>query len=238
VSLPTSNFRVRPGLVVRLLLVIILFPVAVYGVLLVLQTYSAWQAARTLRRLDALRLGDPADEFDRAVRACRWDGDTHLLVPMTYRLDWYGPLWNHVAPRAANRISDLLNLLQLRYWRLTASAKIENRQISGLSVGLVVFNREEALGGGWRLVSHVPEVYLRRTPNKNVATFVRQFSITALTVVGEGYDVVTTTQSSSEDLNARNINSACLLPFRRCRTPLELLPRVEPLLEKQNLAGR
>lgn len=51
-----------------------------------------------------------------------------------------------------------------------------------------------------------------------------------------GYSVTITPQSSPEDIEAGKIDSSCLLPFRRCRTPLELLPNLSPLLEKQKLA--
>jgi len=119
---------------------------------------------------------------------------------------------------------------------LRVSAKVENGRIAGLATGLLIFNREEALGGGWKLTSRVPEVYLRRTADKDVPTFLRSFNITSSTVVGTGYEAVTTPRSSANDLNARGMNYACLLPFHRCRTPLNLMPNVAPLLEKQKLA--
>jgi len=238
VSLPTSKFRVRLGFVLRLLLIPVLFLVTLYGVLLALQTYSAWEAARALDKLQRLQLGDPAAAFTAAVSGWRSDRDEYYwLQPIIWRADWDGWLYNHISPRTAEWVRHLSVLLELRFWRLQASPRFENGRITYVSTTLLVFNREESVGGGWELMSSVPERYLRATPGLNMPSFVAWFHITS-NPGGYGYRVIVTPRSSPGDVNARQIKCTCLLPFRHCRTPLELLPNLSPLLEKQNLVMR
>jgi hypothetical protein len=219
-------------------LVLILLPIALYGFLLVLQTYSAWQATRALDKLQRLHLGDPTVALTAVVSTWKSDRDEYFwLEPISYRADWLGWLYNHISPRAAERVADLAVLLSLRYWRLSVSPRFESGRIASLSTILLVFNREESVGGGWELVPNVPQRYLRATTDSNMPTFVAWFHITS-NPGGYGYQVITTPRSSADDLNARKLDSSCLLPFRRCRTPFELLPNVAPLLEKQKLASR
>lgn len=234
--LPTNQIQVRPGFILRVLLGLILFPASLYGLLLILQGYSAWQAASTLDKLQSLRLGDPAAAFTDAVSTWQSDGDRHFsLLPIPYRADWYGWLYNHISSRSAERVSHLSNFLRLRNWRLHTSAEFESGRIASLSATLLLFNPEESVGGGWTLAPSMNEPFIPPATDPNTPTFVNWFHITS-SVEGYGYRVSTTPRSSADDLKARHIDCACLLPFHRCRTPLQLLPNVTPLLEKQKLA--
>jgi len=226
----------RPGFVVRLLLVPVLFLVALYGVLLALQTYSAWQAARALDKLERLQLGDCATAFTAVVSGWNSDKDEYFwLEPIIWRADWDGWLYNHISPRTAERVGHLSVLLGLRYWRLSATPRFESGRVAVLSAELFVSNREESIGGAWEFMPYVPERYLRATPGLNMPTFVAPFAIDS-NPGGYGYRVILTPRSSPGDVSARQMKCTCLLPFYRCRTPLELLPHVAPLLDRQNLA--
>lgn len=217
-------------------IVVIALPVVIYICLVTLQMYSAWQAAGALDKLQRLRLGDPAAAFTNVVSKWKSDrGEYFWLEPIPYRADWYGWLWNHISPRTAGRVADISVLFRLRYWRLSASPRFEGGQIASVSTTLVVFNREESVGGGWTLAPSMDEPYFPPTIDRDIPTFVHWFHITS-TVGGYGYRVITTPRSSADDLNAREMNYACLLPFRHCGTPFELLPNVAPLIEKQKLA--
>jgi len=230
-----SQFRVRSGFVVRALLVLIIVPTALYGFLLILQAYSAWQATRTLDRLEALRLGDPAADFDRAVRSCRAEFGTRTLTAGAYRFDWiYSKLWN-LAPPLSEGLYDALDLGGLHYWRLNAADTVQDGRIADLSVGLMDVGRGETFGAQWRIASTIPERCLRRFQNKNTSTCVSPFAITN-NPGGEGYQFFLTDQSSERDLNSRIVNRSCLFPLHSCRSISEFLPRASGLIQEQNVS--
>jgi hypothetical protein len=236
---PTNQSRVR-RFIFRALLILILLPFALYGVLLALQTYSAWQAARTLDRLEALRLGDPASDFDKAVRSCKWEFGTHTLTAGAYRFDLvWTKLWN-VAPSMAESLRYALDLAGLHYWRLNAADSVQEGRIVGLSLGLMAVgrgetNRGETFGASWRMASAIPERCLRHLSNKGSPTCVSSFAIDS-DPGGVGYHFFLTDRSSARDLSARSPNRSCLFPFHSCKSIFEVLPKAHGLITEQNVS--
>lgn len=231
----TSGIRVRRVFVARLLLVLILLPTAPYGFLLILQTYSAWQARRTLDRLEALRLGDPAADFDRAVRSCKAEYGTRSLTAGAYRFALLvDKLWN-LAPSIAEGVYDALNFGGLHYWRLNAADTVKDGRIVGLSVGLMAVGRGETFGAQWRIASTIPDRCLRGFQDKNASTCVSPFAISS-NPGGEGYRFFLTDRSSKRDLEARIVNRSCLFPFHSCKSIFEFLPRANRLIQEQNVS--
>jgi len=63
--------------------VLVGIPLALYLFLFALQAYSVWQASRMLDRLEALRIGDPAQECDRALDGTAPENGTHTIAAGT-----------------------------------------------------------------------------------------------------------------------------------------------------------
>ncbi len=218
-----------------LLIAILAVPAVFYLSLLTLQTYSAWQATRTLDRLEALRLGDPAAAFDRAVRSCKAEYGTHSLTAGAYRFDpLFDKLWN-LAPPVAESLNHVLNLGGLHYWRLNAADSVQDGRIVVLSVGLMAVGGEGTFGVGWRITPAIPERCLRRLPDKSIPTCVSSFAIDS-DPGGEGYQFYLTDRSSIRDLNARIANRSCLFPLHSCKGVFELLPKASGLVREQNVS--
>jgi hypothetical protein len=213
--------------------VIIALPLVLYLFLLTLQVYSAWEASRTIDRLEALRLGASPANFDNAVRLCKSEYGTYSLTAGGYRWSsFYDRLWN-ISPMLANGLSDFLNLAGLRYWRLNAVDAVENGQIRSLSMGLIAQGRKATLGAGWRMAPTIPEVLLRHVANKSIVSYAHWFAIDA-NPGGEGYTIDYTQQSPARDLAARTINRSCLMPFHDCNTLYELLPNLHEFLQEHD----
>lgn len=216
---------------------LVAFPAALYVVMLALQIYSAWEASRTLDRLEALRIGDPAADFDKAVRSCREQYDTHVLISGSWSALRYFPskVWD-VSLGDGFRTS--LNRAGLRYWELRASDKVSDGRIRSLSVEVLDFGYPMSVGAGWRIATDLPEFCVEHVTKSDAPTCVNWFAIDAIPG-GEGYHVNLTDRSSAQDLSARVVNRRCLYPFGHCSSVFQLLPNLHPLLQKQqNLAGR
>ncbi len=216
--------------------VLVGIPVVLYVFLFTLQAYSVWQASRTLDRLEALRVGDPAQDCDRAISTAPIQFGAHTLTAGAYR---FTGLWNFlwkVSPRLAYELQDFTSQVGLRYWRLNASCGVHDGRISSLSTGLMVMGRYEMLGGGWRFASSIPDSYFGRQPDKNLATGIRFFAIDS-PPNGEGVEIFATTRSSQADVAARRINQECLLSFRGCESLCQLLPHAAPIFEERHLTS-
>ena len=118
-----------------------------------------------------LRIGDPAGACDEALEHLRPEGGTHTVSAGAYRFvrltEW---LWK-AAPRLADRGIALADL-QVCERGSSGDCDVKDGNVSSVSVGIMVDGREEVLGGGWRLASAIPDLLLRREPDKTVATVV------------------------------------------------------------------
>ena len=226
----------RTKLLVLAAVLLLGIPVVLYLFLFTLQAYSVWQASRTLDRLEALRIGDPAEKCDKALEHLQPEDGTHTMGAGAYRFvrltEWAG----RVAPRLAYKGVALADHAGLRTWKLRANCGKKDGHVSGATAGLMVDGREEVLGGGWRLVSAIPDDLLRHEPDKSVATVIRFAAIDG-PPNGENIVIHTTIRSSPADLAARRINPRCLLSFRGCESLCQLLPQAAPILEARDLTS-
>lgn len=211
-------------------------PVVLYAFLFALQAYSTWQASRTLDRLEALRIGDPARECDRALEGSVPEYGTHTIAAGAYRFVRLTQWAVKVEPRLAEKGIALADRAGLRSWKLRTGCGIKDGHISGVAAGLMVDGREEILGAGWRLVSAIPDDLLTREPDKSVATSIHFAAIDG-PPNGEDVEIFATMRSSPADLAARRINPSCLLSFRGCESLCQLLPHATPILEARDLTS-
>jgi hypothetical protein len=215
-------------------LVLVGIPVALYAFLFALQAYSVWQASRTLDKLEALRLGDSAQDCDRALKHLRLEDGMHTMATGGYRferpLSW---IWK---TRLAYKDIPLADRAGLRSWKLWAGCGTKDGRVSSVTAMLIVNGKEEALGAGWWLTSVIPDFEPRHEPDRNVATHVGSFSIDG-SPNGAGVKIYTTARSSSAGLAARRVNRSCLLSFRGCESFCQLLPQAVPLFEEGNLTS-
>ena len=214
--------------------VLVGLPVGLYAFLFALQAYSAWQASRTLDRLEALRLGDPPENCDRALEHLQPEDGTHTMAagPAYDFMRFTEWAWK-VEPRLAYKVLSLADRAGLRSWKLGAGCGIKDGRVSGVTAGLMVAGHYEMLGAGWRLASAIPDPLLKHDPDKSVATSVR-FSAIDGPPNGEYVEIHATARSSPANLAARRINRRCLLSFRGCESLCQLLPNATPLLEARD----
>lgn len=209
-------------------------PVSLYAFLFALQAYSVWQAARTLDRLDALRIGDPARECDRALESSAPEYATHTIAAGAYRFVRLTQWAVKIEPRLADKGIALADRAGLRSWKLWTGCGIKDGHVSGVAAGLMVDGREEILGAGWQLVSAIPDDLLRHELDKSVATSIHFAAIDG-PPNGEYVEILATMRSSPADLAARRINQGCLLSFHGCESLCQLLPQAKPIFEERNL---
>jgi hypothetical protein len=95
---------------------------ALYLVLVSMQTYSRWQAGRILNSLESLRVGDSSADFEKAVQGCQMvktsSGNSYVLSAGAFR--WQG-LWKLVWKLPDNWVyglGQLANRTGIRYWYL------------------------------------------------------------------------------------------------------------------------
>ena len=211
-------------------------PVGLYVFLFTLQAYSVWQASRTLDRLEALRIGEPAQDCERALAHIERKDGTRTMAAGAYRFIWLTEWAWKVEPLLADKGIALADRAGLRTWKLSANCSIRDGRVFGVAAGLVVDGHEEVLGGGWRLISAIPDDLLRHEANKSVATSVHFAAIDG-PPNGEDVEIYATTRSSPADLAARRINRRCLLSFRGCESPCELLPNAMPMFDARHLTS-
>ena len=212
-------------------IVLVCIPVALYAFLFALQAYSVWQASRTLDRLEALRIGDPAEDFDKAVRLCKSGYGVYGLTAGAYRPKY---LWDHIyklPQELADQVPLLASRVGLRWWDLTTSATFQEGKIATVSTRLWVVGRYEMLGAHWQIASTVPSSELLDA-SKDIPTYMRWFHITSMPS-GEGFKIDATARTSEKELSARRINRTCLISSRGCDGLCEMLPDAVPVLEKQ-----
>ncbi len=212
--------------------------IASYFFLLVMEAYSARAASKMLDRLESLRTGDSATQFQQAVRGCGIEktGDDSMCIvtagafrfPLPWKLFWKLPNeWPY-------RATAFLDRAGLRYWRLVADASVHDGRIQQLSVHLFIVGRYESLGAQWAISDHIPERYMKfmKLPNDE-RTYMGWFHITSIPS-GEGFTIHATADSTAKELRARRINRECLFSFRGCDGLCELLPDAIPVLNDRN----
>jgi len=226
----------RRKLLVLAAIVLVGIPFGLYVFLFALQAYSVWQASRTLDKLEALRLGDPAENCDRALEHLQPEGDAHVMVGGPYRFARLAEWSLEAAPLLAYKGRALADRVGLRTWKLRANCGTKDGFVSGVTAGVMVDGRQEVLGGGWRLGSAIPDYLLRHEPDQTVATSIR-FSAIGGPPNGEFVEIVATTRSSAADLSGRYVNPRCLLSFRGCESLCQLLPHAGAIFEERNLTS-
>lgn len=215
---------------------IIGIPATLYLSLLTLQAYSAWQASRTLDRLQSLRLGDSAQACDKALQGSEAEDGTHTIAGGAYRFVRFTEWAWKVEPRLAYKGIALADRAALRSWKLWANCGVKDGHIAGVGAMLMVDGGQEVLGAGWRLTPAFADIELRHEPDKSVATSVR-FSAIDGPPNGEAVEIHVTPRSSPTDLAARRINERCLLSFRGCESLCQLLPNATPTFEARDLTS-
>jgi hypothetical protein len=123
---------------------------AFYLILLGEERYSAWQASKMLDDLEAIRIGDPATNFERAARGCKIErtNSSRACIVTSGAFRWASPwvlMWK--LPGAwAFKLSKWLDRAGLRYWKLDASSTVQDGRLQSVSVRLSVDGRYEELG--------------------------------------------------------------------------------------------
>ena len=219
--------------------VIVLFgSVAVlYLFLLADQAYLARECSRILDRLELLRVGDAAENFDRSVEACRVEntnsGRMCILTASPFRFGVVARLVSALPGDGAYKVSRLLDRAALRYWRFVAQDSVRNGRIEGLSVGLFVVGSYETLGARWGISESLPALYAKLELSADQQrTYMGWFNITSIPG-GEGFTIHVTPASTERELHARRINRRCLLTFRGCDGLCEILPDAVPVLRER-----
>lgn len=210
-----------------------------YLFLLVMEAYSARQASKMLDRLESLRMGDSATQFEQAVRGCgiEKNGADSMCIETAgafrFPLPW--KLFGKLPNDWPYRVTDFLDGTGLRYWRLVADASIHEERIQQLSVHLFVVGRYESLGAHWAISGHIPEQYVKflKLSGDEQRTYMQWFNITSIPG-GEGFSIYATADSTAKELRARHINRECLFSFRGCEGLCELLPDAIPVLNDRN----
>jgi hypothetical protein len=217
-------------------LAVVLLIIFAYLSLLALEAYSARRAANMLDKLELLRMGDPAEDFGRAVRGCKViKNDSEYLCVATSGAFWLTEPWVLLAKllpdKWSYRLSEYLNRAGLRYWRLAVSASVQQGRIERLSVRFFVNGRYEQLGADWALVPELSQFIResRRLSADQLRTYLGWFHIMSVPS-GEGFKVLATKTSTERELRARRINRKCLFSFRGCDGLCELLPDAVPVL--------
>lgn len=217
---------------------IVLGTVALYGVLLGMQIYSARQASQLLDQVEAIRTGAPYADFERAIRDCRFEhtasSDACELRAGAYRFDRLWALVWKLPDEWSKRILRLSSRAGLRYWRLNVLASRENDRVRTVSLGLFVVGRYEALGTGWLLADTIRPGYQPFTKTADDRrTYLHWYHITSVPS-GEGFSISATPNSTDRELLARRINRKCFTSFRGCDGLCELLPNAGRILKERN----
>src|SRR6266851_545534 len=230
--------RSRKGrIVVSVAAVLVAIVSLAYLLLLTEERYSALQASRMLDRLEALRMGDPAADFERAVTGCKVERtDSEYACELISGAYSHETLWKviwQLPESQAYQLSRLLDRAGLRAWRLTASSSIQQGHIQSVSAFLLVVGRYETLGARWRIAQQIPSDYLQADlPSYERRTLFHWFHITSLPP-GQGFTVDATADSTEKELRARRINRRCLFSFRGCDGLCEILPDAVPVLKER-----
>ena len=210
-----------------------------YLILLAEQRYSAWQASKMLDDLEAIRIGDPAANFERAARGCKIEKTdaSCICVVSAGAFRWATP-WILISKLPYDwtfKLRELLDRAGLSYWRLSAYSTLQDGRIQSVSAGFYVDGRYEMLGASWAISEHVPPRYgLRIMSPDQQRTYLGWYHITSIPRSGEGFRVHATPTSTEMELRARRINRSCLFSSRGCDGLCELLPDVVPVLRERN----
>lgn len=204
------------------------------------EAYSAWQASRMLDRLEALRIGSPANEFDRAVQPCAVDArgprPVYELTAAPFR---FSAPWDLVAKLPAGIAKSARNLplmAGLNPWRLTVVSTVGEGRIRGIRVSFTLFRSDALLGAEWELAERAREQPEGEAPTEEERR--TEFHVFHITSVpnGQGLGIRATTASTEKDLRARRINRRCLFPFGSCEGLGDILPEVLPALKDRQHA--
>jgi hypothetical protein len=216
---------------------ILLTPLVLYFILLGEEKYSAWEASKMLDDLETIRVGDPASNFDRAVRGCTIEriNSNALCFVTAGAFRWAAP-WIFLAKlpaRWAPKLSELRDRSGLRYWRLAAFSTIQDGRIRNVSVLFHVAGSYEALGASWGISDRVPARYAVETMSADQQrTYMGWYHITSKPS-GEGFMIQATPASTGKELRARNINHSCLFSSHGCDGLCELLPDAVSVLKER-----
>jgi len=220
-----------------------------YLILLAAEAYSAVQASRILNRVEALRLGSPVSDFERAVRPCkieREDAKFSCILtagPFRFHAIWT-LLW--LPEDWALRVQNLLGHPGLRYWDIIFSVCVLDGAIDRVWTRAYVVGKDRALEATWDFSDGPPDPWVfppqgagdHRTVIgwyniTNLPGGLGLYNITSLPG-GQGFWIHATCASNEKELRARRINRKCLFSFRGCGGLYELLPDVVPVLKERN----
>lgn len=204
-----------------------------YLFLLADQAYLARRCSRILDRLELLRMGDSAEDFDSAVNGCPTEGTNSgricILTGGALHFGMAAKLVSDLPDDWGYKVSWFLDRAGLRYWRFVTSDSVQNRRIQSISVGLFVAGRYETLGARWGISEALPVQYDKLELSADQQrTYMGWFNITSVPG-GEGFSIHATPASTESELRARRINRKCLLTYRGCDGLCELLPDAVPV---------
>jgi len=217
----------------------VLAAVGLYLFLLGREKLSARQAARTLDRLETLRVGSLAADFDHAVQECRvtksGSVSTCLIDAGAFRSGYPWKLVWMLPADWPDRITAMLRRAGLRWWRISVSATIGDERIQEINVTAIVDGRYESLEADWSISNQLPAhlTNLHPNPDQQKLTYMGWFHITS-GLSGEGFRIRATPDSTEEEMLAGRINPSCLFSFRGCDGLCELLPDAARFLKEHH----
>ncbi|MGA2696646.1 MAG: hypothetical protein ABSE92_11325 [Terriglobales bacterium] len=113
---------------------------AFYLFLLAEEAHSARIVSQVLDRVEALRVGDSAADFERAIQGCKHEkGDSIwscTLIAGPFRRSFPWEQMSVMPDSLKYSVIQTLNRGGLRFWRLYISANLQNEKIQAISVGL------------------------------------------------------------------------------------------------------
>jgi hypothetical protein len=234
VSLPIARKATPARIAIGLM---VLVPLGFYLILLGEERYSAREASKMLDNLEAIRIGDTANNFDRAVRGCAVQRTNNIAqcIVVAGPFRWETPrIFLYKLPFVSDsKLSVLLDRAGLRYWTLAAFSTVQDGRIRKLSVLFNGEGRYETLGASWGISEQAPARYADKAMSAaQQRTYMSWYHITS-TPGGEGFTIQATQASTEKELRARTINRSCLFTSRGCDGLCELLPDVAPVLKER-----
>lgn len=200
-----------------------------YAILLSWHVHDYLVASRALTNLESIQLGSSPSVFQSAVRGLKCGIEQHPLqcgmIPGIYRTSLFAR-FAYRAPRTTAVLINVMDHVGLRGWDLRASAGTASGSIEQVNVGFLVVGKFETLGASWRLVRVLPRY--RNEPLSSATASAHPFHVTSIPS-GEGYEINVTPAATPSEMQARHIDSRCIISLGGCMNLCAILPNVPQL---------
>ena len=186
--------------------------------------------------MEALRIGDPATSFLRAMRGCSVEKTASGYACAVFGRAWLQKLMWRLPYDWVYRITEFDSRVGLRGGYTVVWCSVNHDRIEKIGLLSIVGGRYESLGMRWEIADRIPARYDQpELSEDDRRTYMHWFHITS-TVSGEGFAIYATSGSTEKELRARHLNRECLFSFRGCDGLCELLPDAIPVLNDRKRA--